>query len=185
MADTLDNLDFTSITGETFYVPTIFIPIPELDASKGFVANISNFLGQQFWTFIYPEIVAHSGDLVNGITWANDVNIDAEGRPVISLQKLPFVYDPLVVLFSPNDLAHKYALQPKQQVLALTNGQIQEGICWRSANVQPQRNPPRNICAQQILPNGPGMDRPNIIYSTHNRPVATSVISSYMGMSVN
>lgn len=185
MADTLDNLDFTSITGETFYVPTIFIPIPELDASKGFVANISNFLGQQFWTLIYPEIVAHSGDLVNGITWGHDVNIDAEGKPVLSLQKLHFVYDPLVVLFSPNDLAHKYALQPKQQVLALTNGQIQEGICWRSANVQPQRNPPRNICAQQILPNGPGMDRPNTIYSAHNRPVVTSVSSSYMGMSVN
>ena len=35
MVDTLDNLDFTSITGETFYVPTIFIPIPELDATHG------------------------------------------------------------------------------------------------------------------------------------------------------
>ena len=41
MVDTLDNLDFTSITGETFFVPTIFIPIPELDASTGFVADIS------------------------------------------------------------------------------------------------------------------------------------------------
>ena len=58
MVDTLDTLDFTNITGETFYAPTIFIPIPELDATKGFVANISNFLGEQIWTFIYPEIVA-------------------------------------------------------------------------------------------------------------------------------
>ena len=158
---------------------------PELDASTGFVADISNFLGQQFWTFIYPEIVARAGDTVNGVTWDHDVNIDAEGKPVLSLQKLHFVYDPQVVLFTPNDLTHKYALQPKQQVLALTNGQIQEGICWRSANVQPQRLPPTNICAQQILPSGDGMDRPNIIYSSHNRPVMTSVSDEYMGMSVN
>jgi hypothetical protein len=185
MVDTLDNLDFNSITGDTFYVPTIFIPIPELDATTGFIADISNFLGQQFWTFVYPEIVAHSGDVKNGVTWDHDVNIDAEGKPVLSLQKLHFVYDPQVVLFTPNDLSHKYALQPKQQVLALTNGQIQEGICWRSANVQPQRLAPTNICAQQILPDGPGMDRPNIIYSSHNREVITSVSNSYMGMSVN
>lgn len=184
MADTLDNLDFTSITSETFYVPTIFIPIPELDATKGFVADISDFLGQQFWTFIYPEIVARAGETVGGVTWDHDVNIDVEGKPVLSLQKLHFVYDPLVILFTPNDLAHKYSLQPKQQVLALTNGQIQEGICWRSANVQPQRLAPSNICAQQILPDGDGMDRPNIIYSSHNRPVATSVDPAYMGMSV-
>ena len=158
MVDTLDNLDFTSITGETFYVPTIFIPIPELDASKGFVADISNFIGQQFWTFIYPEIVAQNGDTVNGVTWNRDVNVDVEGKPVLSLQKLHFVYDPLVVLFTPNDLAHKYTLPPKQQVLALTNGQMREGLCWRSANVQPQRLPPTNIRAQQILPVGPAMD---------------------------
>jgi hypothetical protein len=184
MVDTLDNLDFTSITGETFYAPTIFIPVPELDATKGFVADISDFGGQQFWTFIYPEIVARSGVTVSGVTWDHDVNIDAEGKPVLSLQKLHFVYDPLVTLFTPNDLAHKYALPPKQQVLALTNGQIQEGICWRSANVQPQRLAPSNICAQQILPDGDGMDRPNIIYSSHNRPVATSAEAQYPGMSV-
>jgi hypothetical protein len=185
MVDTLDNLDFNSITGETFYVPTIFVPIPELDATTGFLADISNFLGQQFWTFVYPEIVARSGEVKNGVTWDHDVNIDAEGKSILSLQKLHFVYDPQVVLFTPNDLSHRYALQPKQQVLALTNGQIQEGICWRSANVQPQRLAPTNICAQQILPDGPGMDRPNIIYSSHNRPVITSVSNSYMGMSVN
>jgi len=185
MVDTLDNLDFNNLTGETFFVPTIFIPIAELDSSTGFVADISNFLGQQFWTFIYPEIVARAGDTKNGVTWDHDVNIDAEGKPVLSLQKLHFVYDPQVVLFTPNDLTHKYALQPKQQVLALTNGQIQEGICWRSANVQPQRLPPTNICAQQILPSGDGMDRPNIIYSSHNRPVITSVSDEYMGMSVS
>ena len=80
--------------------------------------------------------------------------MDAEGKPILSLQKLQFVYDPLVVLFTPNDLTHKYQLQPKQQILALTNGQIQEGICWRSANVQPYREPPTNVCAQQILPAG-------------------------------
>ena len=61
MVDTLDTLDFTSITGETFYAPTIFIPIPEIDATKGFVADMSNFLGQQIWTLIYPEIVAPAG----------------------------------------------------------------------------------------------------------------------------
>lgn len=185
MVDTLDNLDFNSITGETFFVPTIFIPIPELDATTGFVADISDFLGQQFWTFVYPEIVARAGDVKNGTTWDHDLNIDVEGKPILSLQKLHFVYDPQIVLFTPNDLSHKYALQPKQQVLALTNGQIQEGICWRSANVQPQRLPPTNICAQQILPDGTGMDRQNIIYSSHNRPVITSVSDSYMGMSVS
>ena len=183
--DTLDTLDFTSITGETFYAPTIFIPIPELDSTKGFVANLSNFLGEQFWTFIYPEIVAQSGATVNGVSYPNGFNLDNDGKPILSLQKLHFVYDPLVVLFTPNDLTHAYPLQPKQQVLALTNGQIQEGICWRSANVQPQRLPPHNVCAQQILPNGPGMDRPNIVYSSHNRPVLTSAESSYLGMSVN
>ena len=185
MVDTLDTLDFTSISGETFYAPTIFIPIPELDATKGFVANLSNFLGQQIWTLIYPEIVAQEGETVNGVAYPNGLNLDAEGKPTLSLQKLQFVYDPMVVLFTPNDLAHKYPLLPKQQVLALTNDQIREGICWRSANVQPGRRPPSNICAQQILPDGDGMDRPNIVYSPHNRPVKTPADPAYMGMSVS
>ena len=185
MVDTLDTLDFTSITGDTFRVPTIFIPIPELDATKGFVADLSNFLGQQIWTLIYPEIVAQPGETVNGKTYPNGFNLDGDGKPILSAQKLHFVYDPIAILFTPNDLAHKYPLLPKQQVLALTNGQIQEGICWRSANVLPQRQPPTNICAQQILPAGDGMDRPNIIYSSHNRPVMTPADAQYMGMSVN
>ena len=191
MVDTLDTLDFTSITGQPFYAPTIFIPIPEIDTTeglngpKGFVANLSNFLGEQFWTFIYPEIVAQPGATVNGVSYPNGYNLDNDGKPVLSLQKLHFVYDPLVVMFTPNDLTHAYPLQPKQQVLALTDGQVQEGICWRSANVQPQRLPPSNICAQQILPSGPSMDRPNIVYSSHNRPVSTSAEPSYLGMSVN
>lgn len=185
MADTLDTLDFTGITGETFYAPTIFIPIPELDAGKGFVADLSNFLGQQIWTLIYPEIVAQPGETVNGVTYPNGFNLEGEGKPVLSLQKLHFVYDPLVVMFTPNDLTHKYPLEPKQQVLALTNGQIQEGICWRTANLQPQRLPPTNIGAQQILPAGDGMDRPNIVYSSHNRPVQTSIGGGYKGMSVH
>ncbi len=185
MVDTLDTLDFTSITGETFHAPTIFIPIPELDATKGFVANLSDFLGQQIWTLIYPEVVAQPGQKVNGVTYPIGFNLDVEGKPILSLQKLHFVYDPLVVLFTPNDLTHRYPLQPKQQVLALTNGQIQEAICWRTANVQPQRLPPANISAQQILPAGYGMDRPNIIYSSHNRPVITPSNADYLGMSVS
>jgi hypothetical protein len=191
MVDTLDQLDFTSITGETFYAPTIFIPIPELDSSKGldsgkgFIVNLSNFLGQQIWTIIYPEIVAQPGDTVNGVLYPNGYNLDSDGKPILSLQKLHFVYDPLAVLFTPNDLTHKYPLQPKQQVLALTNGQIREAICWRTANVQPDRLPPSNVCAQQILPNGIGMDRANIIYSSQNRAVQTATSNSYKGMSVN
>ena len=185
MVDTLDTLDFTSVTGQTFYAPTVFIPIPELDSNKGFVANLSNFLGEQFWTFVYPEIVAQPGTTVNGVAYANGFNLDQDGKPILSLQKLHFVYDPLAVLFTPNDLTHAYQLQPKQQILALTNGQMTEGISWRSANVQPERLPPQNVCAQQILPAGPGMDRPNIVYSSHNRPVATSAEASYLGMSVN
>ena len=144
-----------------------------------------NFLGQQIWTFIYPEVVAQPGRTVNGVTYPIGFNLDVEGKPILSLQKLHFVYDPLVVLFTPNDLTHKYPLQPKQQMLALTNGQIQEAICWRTANVQPQRLPPANISAQQILPAGYGMDRPNIIYSSHNRPVITPSNADYLGMSVN
>jgi len=101
MVDTTDNLDFTRITGETFFAPTIFIPIPELDATKGFVANLSNFIGQQFWTFIYPEISARAGQFINGVSWPNDVNIDVDSKPVLSLQKLHFVYDPLVVRSRP------------------------------------------------------------------------------------
>ena len=191
MVDSLDTLDFTSITGEPFQVPTIFIPIPELDAEKGFVANISNFIGQQFWTFIYPEIVAQPGETVNGAAFPQGLNIDTEGKPVLSLQKLHFVYDPLAVLYTPNDLSHKYPLQPKQQILALTNGQIQDGICWRTDNpADDGRNPPTNVCAQQELPDGWYMDRPNIIYSAHNRAVRTSGQApssqpAYLGMSVN
>ena len=185
MVDTLDTLNFTNITGDKFHVPTIFIPIPEIDATKSFIADLSNFLGQQIWTLIYPEIVAKPHTKVNGISYPKGFNLDVEGKPILSLQKLHFVYDPLVTMFTPNDLAHKYPLQPKQQILALTNGQIQEGICWRSANVQPMRLPPTNICAQQILPVGDGMDRPNIIYSSHNQPVMTSIGTGYLGMSVN
>ena len=74
-----------------------------------------------------------------------------EGKPILSLQKLHFVCDPIAVLFTPNDLTHKYPLQPKQQVLALTNGQIQEGICWRTDHLQDGRTAPSNICAQQEL----------------------------------
>jgi hypothetical protein len=185
MVDSLDTLDFTSITNETFYAPTIFIPIPEIDSTQNFVADLSNFLGQQLWTFIYAEIVAQPGATVNEVLYPTGYNLDVEGKPVLSLQKLHFVYDPLAVLFTPNDLAHKYPLQPKQQILALTNGQIQEGICWRTANSLPQRLPPTNVNAQQILPVGPTMDAPNIVYSLHNRPVITPVDTSYLGMSVN
>ena len=185
MIDTFDTLDFTSITGATFYAPTIFIPIPEIDTSKGFVADLTNFIGEQFWTLIYPEIVAQVGATVNGVNYANGFNLDGDGKSVLSLQKLQFVYDPLVVMYTPNDLAHKYPLQPKQQILALSNGQVQEGICWRTANGLPNRLPPANICAQQILPNGPNMDRANIIYSSHNRPIQTPAEDNYQGMSVN
>jgi hypothetical protein len=185
MVDTLDQLDFTSITGQTFYAPTIFIPIPELDSTRGFVVNLSNFLGQQIWTMIYPEIVAQAGAKVNGVVYPNGYNLDSDGKPILSLQKLHFVYDPLAVLFTPNDLTHKYPLQPKQQVLALSNGQIREAICWRTANVQEDRRPPSNICAQQVLPTGIGMDRTNIIYSSQNRPVQTPLSAAYQGMSVN
>lgn len=185
MVDTLDQLAFTSITGATFYAPTIFIPIPELDSTKGFVVNLSDFLGQQIWTIVYPEIGAQPGDTVNGVAYPNGYNLDSDGKPSLSLQKLHFVYDPLAVLFTPNDLSHKYPLQPKQRILALTNGQIREAICWRTANLQPDRLPPSNVCAQQILPQGIGMDRTNIIYSSQNRPVQTATSNAYKGMSVN
>ena len=141
MVDTLDTLDFTSITGDTFYAPTIFIPISEIDADKGFVANLSNFLGQQIWTLIYPESVARPGTTVGGVPRPNGLNLDSAGKPILSVQKLHFVYDPLAVMFTTNDLTHKYPLQPKQQILAMTNGQIQEGICWRSANVATPAQP--------------------------------------------
>ncbi len=174
MVDSLDTLDFSSIKGVTYRAPTIFVPIPELDASKGFVADIANFLSQQFWTFIYGEVVAQPGETVNGVLYPQGFNLDGDGKPILSLQKLHFVYDPLAVLFTPNDLSHKYPLNPKQQVLALTNGQIQEGICWRTDHLQDGRTAPHNICAQQKLPGGWYMDRPNIIYSSHNRPVKTA-----------
>jgi hypothetical protein len=185
MVDTLDQLDFTSITGETFQAPTIFVPIPELDTTAGFVVTLTDFLGQQVWTIVYPEIIAQPGATVAGIAYPDGYNLDPDGKPVLSLQKLHFVYDPLAVLYTPNDLTHKYPLQPKQQVLALTNGQVREGICWRTANPQPGRLPPANICAQQVLPAGAGMDRTNIIYSPQNRPVRTALSDGYQGMSVN
>ena len=108
-------------------------------ARPGSSPHLSNFLGQQFWTFVYPEIVAQPGETVNGVAYPDGLNIDADGKPILSLQKLHFVYDPIAVLFTPNDLTHKYPLQPKQQVLALTNGQVREGICWRTA--QPPARP--------------------------------------------
>jgi hypothetical protein len=185
MVDSLDTLDFTNIAGTTFIAPTIFVPIPELDATRGFVADIANFLSQQFWTFIYPEVVAQPGQTVNNVTYPQGFNLDVEGKPILSLQKLHFVYDPLAVLFTPNDLTHKYSLQPKQQVLALTNGQIQEGICWRTDHLQNGRTPPHNICAQQELNNGWYMDRPNIVYSSHNRSVEVWNGQMTNGLSVN
>ena len=189
MVDALDTLDFSSIAGTTFYAPTIFIPIPELDSTQGFVADIANFLDEQFWTFIYPEVVAQPGDTVNGVFYEQGFNLDVEGKPILSLQKLHFVYDPLAVLFSPNDLTHKYALSPKQGVLALTNGQIQEGICWRTDHPLDDRPAPHNLVAQQKLKDGWGMDRPNIVYSRHNRPVlpamAVPPAAPYRGLSLN
>jgi len=184
MVDSLDTLDFASIAGKTFVAPTIFVPIPELDATRGFVADIANFLSQQFWTFIYPEVVAQKGQNVNGVNYAQDFNIDIEGKPILSLQKLHFVYDPIAVLFTPNDLTHKYSLQPKQQVLALTNGQIQEGICWRTDHLQEDGIAPQLVSAQQKLPTGWYMDRPNVIYSSHNRPVQT-LLGETKGLSIN
>jgi hypothetical protein len=186
MVDSLDTLDFSSIKGATYRAPTIFVPIPELDASKGLVADIANFLSQQFWTFIYGEVVAQPGETVNGVPYPQGFNLDGDGKPILSLQKLHFVYDPLAVLFTPNDLTHKYPLNPKQQVLALTNGQIQEGICWRTDHLQDGRSAPHNICAQQKLPDGWYMDRPNIIYSSHNRPVKTAPFGTMTkGLSVH
>ena len=185
MVDSLDTLDFTSIAGGKFLAPTIFVPIPELDATQGFVADIANFIGQQFWTFIYPEVVAQPGETVNGVRYKDGFNLDVEGKPILSLQKLHFVYDPLAVLFSPNDLTHKYALSPKQQVLALTNGQIQEGICWRTDHPQDVRPAPQNVGAQQKVRDGWYMDRPNVIYSLHNRVVDAAAPAPFRGLSVN
>ena len=185
MVDSLDNLDFTSITGETFYAPTIFVPIPELDATVGIVADISSFAGTQFWTFLYSEVVAQPGQQVNGVGYPEGYNLDGDGKPVLTIQKLQFVYDPVAVLFSPSDLTHKYALPAKRPVLALANGQVQEGICWRSAAVPPDREPPRNVRAQQLMPAGPDMDAANIIFSAGNRPVTTPVTDGYLGMSVH
>jgi hypothetical protein len=185
MVDSLDNLDFTGITGEIFYAPTIFVPIPELDATAGIVADISDFSGTQFWTFLYSEVVAQPGEQVYGVSYPDGLNLDGDGQPVLSIQQLQFVYDPVAVLFSPNDLTHKYALSAKQRVLALTNGQVLEGICWRSAAVQPDREAPRNVQAQQLIPDGPGMDAANIIYSPGNRPVTTPTTDGYLGMSVH
>ncbi|HZQ43465.1 MAG TPA: hypothetical protein VFA99_09440 [Acidobacteriaceae bacterium] len=185
MVDSLDTLDFTNIAGNVYISPTIFVPIPELDATKGFVADIANFLSEQFWTFIYPEVVAQPGETVNGVMYPQGFNLDVEGKPILSLQKLHFVYDPIAVLFTPNDLTHKYALQPKQQVLALTNGQIQEGICWRTDHPLDGRTAPHNICAQQEVPQGWYFDRTNIIYSLHNRPVETWTAQQTKGLSVD
>ena len=186
MVDSLDTLDFTNIAGKNFVTPTIFVPIPELDATKGFVADIANFLDEQFWTFIYPEVVAQPGDTVNGVAYQSGINIDVEGKPILSLQKLHFVYDPIAVLFTPNDLTHKYALQPKQRVLALTNGQIEEGICWRTDHLQTDdRLPPQIISAQQRVPQGWYEDRANIIYSSHNRSVLNVNGQLTKGLSVD
>ena len=185
MVDSLDSLDFTSITGETFYAPTMFIPIPELDASTGFVADLSDFLGATFWTFVYPELVVQPGQRAGGVTYPDGLNLDGDGKPVLSLQKLQFVYNAVAVAFTPNDLSHNYLLQPKQRVLALTNGQLREGICWRSAHVQPDRQAPSTITVQQLLTDPWQIDDPNIVYSTHNRPVDTPAITGYLGMSVN
>jgi hypothetical protein len=185
MIDSLDNLDFTDIAGNIFYAPTIFIPIAELDATPGVVVDIANFTGEEFWTFLYAEQSAAPGAAVGGLGYPNGLNIDQDGKPILSVQKLQFVYDPTAVLFTPNDLTHKYPLSPKQQVLALANGQVQEGICWRSANLQPDRVRPRNVQAQQILDQGWDMDATNIIYSPSNRPVQTATQTSYLGMSVH
>ena len=185
MVDSLDTLDFSDIAGNAFVAPTIFVPIPELDSTKGFIADIANFLSQQFWTFIYAEIVAQPGEDVYGVTYPSGLNLDGEGKPILSLQKLHFVFDPLAVLFSPDDLTHKYPLVPKQQVLALTNGQIQEGLCWRTDHLQDGRTPPHNVIAQSRVPDGWYMDRPNIIYSAHNRSVVTNDGLETRGLSID
>ena len=186
MIDSLDNLDFTDIAGNTFFAPTIFVPIPELDATPGIVADIANFLGEEFWTFLYSEHSSAADTSVGGVKYPNGLNIDQDGKPILSLQKLQFVYDPTAVLFTPNDLTHKYPMPPKQQVLALSNGQVQEGICWRSANVQPDRRRPHNVRSQQILTtDGWDMDATNIVYSPSNRPVTTAAQTSYLGMSLH
>ena len=93
----------------------------------------------------------------------------------------------MAVLFTPNDLTHKYPLQPKQQMLALTNGQIQEGICWRSANLQPQRT----AAAQHLRAADPARPAtawtaPTSSTRSHNRPGrARRSAPAIMGMSVN
>lgn len=136
LVDSLDNLDYSDITGKTFYKPTIFIPINNIDATKGFVADVSNFLGQVFWTFIYAEQVVK----------------DQNGVPVeLSLQKLHYVYDSVTTLYSPNDFTHKYPLLPKQQILSLTNSQLVEGLNWRTDNPLPNRLAPSNVAASDII----------------------------------
>ncbi len=161
------------------------MPIPELDATKGFVADIANFLSQQFWTFIYPEVVAQPGSTVNGTIKPQGFNLDAEGKPILSLQKLHFVYDPLAVLFTPQ--------RPDAQICSATqaagSGADKRPDSGRHlladgpSSSGPQA--PQIICAQQKLPEGWYEDRPNIIYSSHNRPVQTSAGQLIKGLSAN
>ena len=184
MVDTLDTLDYKAVTGETFYAPTIFIPIPELDSANGFVANISDFLGEKFWTFVYPEIVVPKGGTG---TYNAGYNVDADGKSILKLQKLHFVYDPLAVMVPPNNLTHKYPLQSKQQILALGNDQLREGIVWRTRvnkdTERPDSDSPTNIGVQNRSGNH-NFDWPNFVFSSSNIEVDTANGPS-KGMSIS
>ena len=177
MVDSLDNLDFTSITGETFYAPTIFIPIPELDASTGFVADLSDFLGAAVLDLRLPRdrrAARATGRTASPTPTASTSTATASrSSPCRSCSSSTTRSRSL---FTPNDLTHKYPLQPKQQVLALTNGQMPRGhlLAYRRT-CSPTGTPPHNICAQQIAARGPvaGMDRRTSSTRSHNRPVAT------------
>jgi hypothetical protein len=85
MVNSLDNLDYTRITGEQF------LSTPELDSSKGIVVDLSDFLGQQIWTIIYPEVVAQRRETVNRVYHEDGYNLDGHGKPTLTLQKLHFV----------------------------------------------------------------------------------------------
>ena len=170
----------------TFYAPTIFIPIPELDAGKGFVADLSNFLGQQIWTFIYPEIVASRGATVNGVTYPNGFNLDVEGQacsqPAETALRLRSARRPV------------HHQRPYAQIPAAAEtadpGAHQRPDSGRHLLALGQSAARSHAAHQHLCPansahRATAWTAPNIIYSSHNRPVTTPLSTSYMGMSVN
>ena len=183
MVDTLDNLDFTSITGKPSTRRRSSFRSPSSTARPASSPTSRTSSVRSCGRSSIPRSSRNRRDCQR-----RRVPERLQHRP--GRQADPVLAEAALRLRSDGRALHPE--RPHPQVRAAAEATGARAHQWPSSRRhllalrQPAVRPPATAqrLRQQILPSGWGMDRTNIIYSSYNRPVHTTS-DQYMGMSIN